>query len=344
MQHPRRAYDPMAVADFFTETLESLGALCERTWHDRLHVVAEGRAATLWQPEGGLVERNLRFAPADEVAPRDAAGEIFPGCPLTFRLVELLQLPTLGLERVVLRPFDVEHRPPAADVAERRWLAQFPGAARWRLDTPFQLAWHFALLTLTRCEVQAIDQHWSLHRVVVSLATQERDETLAQAFDLAAAEPNPNADLPWPSVHPAEWGRLLQAALEVELASQLETIRRRQESYLHRELDRIDDYFDGYEAELTRRAQRSRSESTKVKTADRLAAARAEREGRRQDQVRRHEIRVIPHLDALLLLAEPAWRARVSWVRPGSPGTLDALFVPRSRKWIPISASCGARP
>jgi hypothetical protein len=331
----------MALADFFAEGFESLGALCERTWHDRLQVVAEGRAATLWEPAAGLVDRSLRFAPAADAAPRDAETEVFPGCPLTFRLVELLQPSPLALERVVLRSFEVEHRPPAANVAERLWRAQFPGVGRWRPETPFQLAWHFALLALVRCEVQAIDQHWSLHRVVVSLAAREPDESLARAVDLAEAEPNPGREVPWPLADPADWNRLLKSALELELASELESIRHRQENYLRRELGRIDDYFDAYEAELAHREQRSRTGSTKLKAADRLAAARAERERRRRDQVRRHEIHVIPHFDALMLLAEPAWRARVSWVCPGREETTDALFVPRSRRWIPLAGAGG---
>ena len=33
--------------DFFEEGLHSLGAVCERSWHDRLEVLAEGDAALL---------------------------------------------------------------------------------------------------------------------------------------------------------------------------------------------------------------------------------------------------------------------------------------------------------
>jgi hypothetical protein len=40
--------------DFFEEGLTSLGAVCERSWHDRLEILAEGEAARLWQKESDL--------------------------------------------------------------------------------------------------------------------------------------------------------------------------------------------------------------------------------------------------------------------------------------------------
>ena len=73
--------------------------------------------------------------------------------------------------------------------------------------------------------------------------------------------------------------------------------------------------------------------SVKLKTADRLAAAKAEHVRRRADQVARHEIRVHPHLDALLLVAEPAWLARLEIQRRHDPQEVAACFVPRSRRW-----------
>jgi hypothetical protein len=48
-----------------------------------LEVVAEGRPATLWNPQGSLHEVELLFTPADTTSARDAAREVFPGCPLT---------------------------------------------------------------------------------------------------------------------------------------------------------------------------------------------------------------------------------------------------------------------
>src|SRR3974377_1066970 len=104
MKLPRLTYDPGSLVDFYEESFSSLGALCERTWHDRLDIVAEGPAAKLWNPDGTLHEIELPFAPADATSARDAAREIFPGCPLTFSLASALQPSPLPLERVVLQP------------------------------------------------------------------------------------------------------------------------------------------------------------------------------------------------------------------------------------------------
>ena len=37
--------------EFFEEGLHSLGAICERSWHDRLDVLAEADAARLWRDD-----------------------------------------------------------------------------------------------------------------------------------------------------------------------------------------------------------------------------------------------------------------------------------------------------
>jgi hypothetical protein len=222
-------------------------------------------------------------------------------------------------------------RPPAADVAEILWHTQFPHGTRWRMATPFRAACAFSLLALVRCEIQAIDQHWSLHRVAMSLPDGERDH-LASAFTFARAEANTPSDLVWPSVPPDIFHRFISDAIELEMTEELAGIRARQENYLRRELDRIDDYFQSYEAELSSRASRAGA-NTKVKTADRLAAAQAEHARRREDQVKRHEIRIIPHLDAVLLLAENAWQTQVNFHEHNQPRTMQALFNPRSRRW-----------
>ncbi len=101
-------------------------------------------------------------------------------------------------------------------------------------------------------------------------------------------------------------------------------------------MDRIDEYFQSYERELTARAARSTSQSAKLKTADRLAAARAEHTRRRADQVARHEIRVQPQIDALLLTAEPAWSAAIQVDAARQTQTLEARFVPRARRWFKV--------
>ena len=118
------------------------------------------------------------------------------------------------------------------------------------------------------------------------------------------------------------------------MAAELAAVRARQESYLRRELDRIDAYFANYEEELTARANRNASQNAKVRATDRLAAAKAEHARRRTDQVARHEIRIQPHLDALMLVAEPAWRGSLEVERAHVPRAMEPLFVPRARKWF----------
>jgi len=326
----RLPHEPSALLEFYQESLEHLGALCERTWHDRLQLVAEGAAAMLWNDNGALHETELHFPPADASGPRHAATEVFPGSPLTFRLAESLRPLPLPIERVVLAA--ESPRPPADDVAEKLWHAQFPHSARWRMVAPFRAAHAFALLALVRCEIQAIDQHWSLRRIALSLPDGSRDEDLAARLTFAQAESAGTDDVPWPLVNLDALRQSLSSAVEIELADDLAAIRARQENYLRRELDRIDGYFEHYEAELTARAKRAGT-GTKMKSTDRLAAARLEHSRRREDQVKRHELRIIPHLDALLLVAEPAWQTQVTFQEHNQPRTAEALFNPRARRW-----------
>ncbi len=333
MKLERLSYDPGALVDFYETGLAALGALCERTWHDRLEIVAEGPAAKLWNADGTLHEIELAFTPADVTAARDAAREVFPGCPLTFRLAEAIHPVPLPLERVALAGEPHAH-PPEPAVAEKLWRAQFANTTRWRLAAPFKPDFHFSLVTLVRCEIQAIDQHWSLRRLAVALPDGEADDSLAQRISFARADAELAASITWPEPEPARWQALLRAVLEAELEGDLATIRLRQENYLRRELDRIDQYFENYQRELAARAVRSASKDAKLKTAERLAAARTEHAHRRADQVARHEIRVQPHLDALLLVAEPAWRAQLQVEAAHQPKTLEGLFVPRARRWL----------
>lgn len=228
-----------------------------------------------------------------------------------------------------------------AAVAEKRWHAQYPGVTRWRLATPFTAAHHFSLLALARCEVQAIDQHWSLRRLALSLADGVRDDALAQAFSFSRAVPAEDS-IAWPVLEAARCRELLAGVLGEEMADDLEVIRARQENHLRRELSRVDDYFANYERELSERAAHSRSENTKLKADQRLAAARAEHERRRADQVQRHEIRVLPHFDALLAVAEPAWRAEVAVTERGPMRSVSALFIPRSRRWVSLVPEIGS--
>jgi hypothetical protein len=333
MKLDRLSYEPASLLSFYEDGFAALGSLCERTWHDRLEIVAEGDAAKLWNPDGGLHEVELAFAPADAKAARDAVREVFPGCPLTFRLAEMLRPSPLPLERVALAG-ESSTQAPAPAVAEKLWRAQFPDTTQWSLSAPFKSDFHFSLVALARCEIQAIDQHWSLHRVAVSLPGGEPDDSLAREFSFAQADPEMAAGAPWPASEPARWQATLRNALAVDLAGELAAVRARQENYLRRELDRIEEYFATYEQELSARASRSASPSAKVKTADRLAAAKAEHARRRADQVARHEIRVYPRLEALLLVAEPAWRGSLKVKRAHTAQSSEAFFVPRARRWF----------
>jgi hypothetical protein len=331
MKLDRIPYDPGTLVTFFEDGLGNLGALCERTWHDRLQIVAEDRASRVWRTDGGLHEVELHFAPMETASARDASREVFPGCPLTFTLAEALRPYPLPLERFVLP--DTSARPPDVSVMEKLWRAQFPETNRWQLASPPAADFHFTLLAVARCEVQAIDQHWSLHRIAVSLADGEIDEPLARDIAFQNSATAIAGAVPWPQPQPEKWRQFLHGALEQGIREELARIRARQEISLRRELERIDDYFGTYQRELSDRAKRTSSESSKIKTADRLAAAKAEHERRRADQLARHEIRILPHLDALLLVAEKAWRADFFMDRSHQAQNIRAQFIPRLRRW-----------
>lgn len=338
MQLPRLSHNPMALADFFAEGLQALGAVVERSWHDRLLVLAEGPPARLWNEDGTWSEVELRFLPGDATGERVAQREIFPGCPLTFRLAETLLGGSPTLERVVLAADEgPAGRLPSSDVLERLWRQQHPETVRWRVAGSPRPAHHFSLVGLLRCEIQAIDQHWSLHRVAVSLPGGEPDDGLAETLVFARAGSSLEPGTEWPAV-PLESGLArMHAALERELAGRLAGIRERQEHYLRRELARIDAYFSNYEAELKGRAVRG-AEGI-ARRDQRLAAARVERERRCADQIGRHTIHVLPRLDALLLVAEPAWAASLEVAGPKGSASQEARFVPRSRRWMPPVSS-----
>ena len=78
---------PQVLLEFTAEGLQRLGALCERTWHDRLQVVADGRAAAALGRPGELVETELRFPEETQL---DPVRDVYPGCPLMFRMAEEL--------------------------------------------------------------------------------------------------------------------------------------------------------------------------------------------------------------------------------------------------------------
>jgi hypothetical protein len=340
MKLDRLPYSPGILMDFYEEGLAALGAVCERPWHDRLEVLAEGQVAKLWNPDGTLQSAELQFVSPEATGARDAGREVFPGCPLTFGLSEALRPEPLALERVELAGDETRLHPPDPAALERLWRGQFPDTIRWRLDAPLTPDRHFSLVALARCEIQAIDQQWTLRRVAVSLPDGERDEDLARHIGFARAVSRTSGSPDWPAPDPAKWAVMLHRALEQELSGELAVIRQRQAARLGREMERIDDYFERYERELTARAMRSRADS---KADDRLAAAKAEHARHRADQVARHEIVVVPHIDALMLVAEPAWRATLQLARAHQqPSGIAAHFVARARRWTPLVPVPGA--
>lgn len=335
MKLQRVSLTPTEGIDFFEEAFTKLGALCERSWHDRLNIVAEGGPARLWNADGSLHEVELQFVPRDATEARHAERQVFPGCPLSFKLAETLRAGPLTLERVYFEDA-APLRAPDAAVAEKHWRRIYPETKFWRLGSPLTIDYHFGLVAIVRSEIQAIDQRWTVHRVALSLTDGAEDDDLAEKMAFQAPT-QPPANLLWPAMQTGACATWLQKLVEHELADELASVRSRQEISLHRELDRIDDYFDEYERDLSSRARRSSAANTKSRLDQRLSAAKAERMRRRADQIARHEIHVIPHVDALVITGEKAWRGRIQLDPSGQPE--EALYIPRSRQWRGIPQS-----
>ena len=332
MKIARLDYDPISALEFYQESLSVLGAISERTWHDRLDVVAEGRAAKVWNEHGGLHHQELFFASADAVGARDAYREVFPGCPLTFRLFEALRPAPLALEKAVLS-FTLRDSPPDRAVLEKLWRTQYPSTRKWRLTAVAQPAFHFSLVAVVRCEIQAIDQHWSLHRIAIGLPGGEPDDLRAREIALVEIAVEAEDEVEGPRSEASRWWPLLRKQIECEMLPDIEAVRSRQQQYLQREIQRLDDYFALYEQELSQRTSRAKATAT-AKATERLAAAHAEHARRRMDQVTRHEICVQPHVDALLLTAEPCWQASLEVEEQRAAQIVCATFVPRARRWF----------
>jgi hypothetical protein len=315
--------------EFFEEGLQSVGAVCERSWHDRLEVLAEGDAAILLGNEGDLFSGELYFRDAGSPDSGNPEAEIFPGCPLAFRLVEALWRRHLAHSRVCLST-GISVKAPPNGVAEKLWQAQFGSSVGWRA-TPFMPGWIFSVVAAVRCEVQANDQSWSSHRLAFTLPGGERDASLELALEQMS--PVERVEPDWPTLDPAALSDWIDRALNTELAPQLSKIKERQQLFLRRELSRIDDYFENYARELRERTGRQHKEEAIKRYADRLEATRLEHHRRRTDQVERHTIHVLPHVDALLTVAEPAFAASVTWRAGREERIAGALFVPRTRRW-----------
>jgi hypothetical protein len=317
--------------DFFEEGLLSLGAVCERSWYDRLEILAEGEAARLWQKESDSFSGELTFRDAGSAETSNPEMEVFPGCPLTFQLVEALWRRLVPHSRVCLSA-GIGGKAPTTEVAAKLWQAQFGARTGWQAS-PFVPAWVFSIVVAVRCEVQAIDQSWSSHRLAFTLPEGERDSLLELALDqMNALEPmGEKPDWPTPDLSAvSDW---IGRALSTDLAPELSKIKDRQELYLRRELNRIDQYFENYLRELSERIGRQRSEEAIKRSADRLEATRLEHDRRRTDQIERHTIHLLPHVDALLTVAEPGFSTKVNWRSAREERIVPALFVPRTRRW-----------
>lgn len=190
--------------------------------------------------------------------------------------------------RAVLSATPDAGSPPTPAVAAMSWQNQF-GQPSHLDETAWTPAWHYSMVATMRCEIQAIDRHWSCHRLAIALTTGDRDEGLNK-------------------------------------------IEQRQQRYLGRELARLDEYFTQYKAKLTGRLARHQKTESKSRYEDRLKAAHAEHARRRADQIHRHAIRVIPHLDTILMVSEPAWQTRGHWRRGQIVN--QAIYVPRARRWV----------
>lgn len=331
MKLDRLPPDPGAVAGFYEDALTALGAVVERSWYDRIDVLAEGEAARVWNDSGTLHQGELRFPPADGTGLRDATLEVFPGCPTTFRLTELLNpRPTL-LRRAVLDADAAARRLPTDEVAARTWASCFPQSSRFTRLAAFTSQFHFSLAAVVRCEIQAIDQVWSAHRIQFSTIDGRR----APQDTVLAFDPRPPDDIPWPEPDPITFSDHLAAALSTDLEPELEDVRARQQRHLTREIQRIDEYFANYERELRSRRIRGGGDPTTARKnlEERIAAAKAEHRRRRLDQLDRHAIRITPHVDALLLVAEPAWATRVAIQDGREQQTHSAVYIPHTRQW-----------
>jgi len=182
-----------------------------------------------------------------------------------------------------------------------------------------------------RCEVQAHDQGWSSHTFAFTLPAGERDASLEFALEqMGVVE---SVELEWPALDPSLICDCIGRALAAELTPELSKVKERQQLFLRRELTRIDDYFENYAQELRERMGRQHKETAFKRYAGRLEATRVEHNRRRIDQIERCTIHVIPHVDALLTVAEPAFATCVIWRAGREDRTAPAIFAPRTRHW-----------
>src|SRR5260370_40764168 len=123
MKFPKIPTRAEHLMEFFEQGLHSLGAICERSWHDRLEVLAEGDAARLWREDEELFSGEVYFRDTGSHDPANAQSEGFPGFPRTCRLAESLWRRHLAQSRGCVSP-EISVNAPANDVADKLSQAQ----------------------------------------------------------------------------------------------------------------------------------------------------------------------------------------------------------------------------
>jgi len=322
--------------DFFSEGLQSVGGVCERTWYDKLEVVVEGPAAKAWNPNDDVVHRELRFLAVDTESAKSAETDIFPGCPLTFQLAETLWSETPSAFRIVCDAPSGKEKP-SAQVLRKTWDHTFGDRGSPEFS-PIVATRHFSMVFVVRLEIQSIEQHWALHRIACAWPGAWRDHNLEEnLLMLAPQKAVGGEEILWPECSPDEQNKTLRQLLE-GIRDDIGPVLGRQQKYLEKELRRIDLYFTRQIAELKSRARPTgAAKSVHTKIDERIDATRAEHARRREDQVQRHEVVVVPHVDAVTCVAEPAWQCNVRLAKNRGPALADGMFVfvPRLRRWFP---------
>src|SRR4029077_12328265 len=120
MKFPKLPARPEHLMGFFEEGLHSLGAICERSWHDRLEVLAEGDAARLWREDEELFSGEVYLRDTSSNGTPNAQTDVFPCCQLTVRLVEALWRRYLGHSRVCLSP-DISTKAASKKILNNLW-------------------------------------------------------------------------------------------------------------------------------------------------------------------------------------------------------------------------------
>jgi hypothetical protein len=118
-----------------------------------------------------------------------------------------------------------------------------------------------------------------------------------------------------------------------ELSRGLAEVKARVGHYLRREFARVDDYFEHYEHKLRARKDREHRENSVERYQQRIETTHAEHQRRSVDQIERQAMRRIPHLRALAVIAEPAFRAVVEWRTGREAKSAGALLPARARRW-----------